>query len=183
MATIKQSRKQAKYVTAVLVGLILAFPMGQADDKRSDVNAPLVGTWTYRSWLNDPEPIDVSPPEKKAELMAKLLFAEAELVLESAPAGEIRGRLDMGSDGSLTIFGAASYGNPFAIRMQGVGKEKGSPSEGWIYDYVGWLIPAWPNGVDQRPAIVGSVIRTVPHSNGQAKAGKVASFIAVKRTP
>ena len=44
-----------------------------------------------------------------------------------------------------------------------------------------WLIPAWPNSVDQRPSIVGSVIRTVPHSNGQFKAGEVASFIAVKK--
>jgi hypothetical protein len=41
------------------------------------------------------------------------------------------------------------------------------------------LIPIWPNGVDQRPAIVGSVIRMVPHSNGQARAGYIASFIAV----
>ena len=45
----------------------------------------------------------------------------------------------------------------------------------WIF------VPIWPNGVDQRAAIVGSVIRTVPHNNGQARAGYVASFIAVKQ--
>ena len=51
----------------------------------------------------------------------------------------------------------------------------------WVYDYVGYLVPIWPNGVDKRAAIVGSVIRTVPHNNGQARAGYVASFIAVKQ--
>jgi hypothetical protein len=53
--------------------------------------------------------------------------------------------------------------------------------ERWVYDYIGYLVPIWPNGVDQRAAIVGSVIRTVPHSNGQARAGYTASFIAVKQ--
>jgi hypothetical protein len=151
-----------------------------AGDGINDVNQPLYGKWTYRSWINDPDPIDITPPEKKAEKMAKLLFAEAVLVLESAPAGQIRGKLDMGTYGTLTMFGSVGYGTPFSIRMQGVGKDKGSPSEGWVYDYIGWLIPDWPNGVNQRPAIVGSVIRTVSHSDGKAKAGVVASFVAVK---
>lgn len=87
----------------------------------------------------------------------------------------------MGSYGTLTMFGSTGFGAPFSIRIQGVGKDPGSQSEGWVYDYLGWYIPAWPNGVDQRPAIVGTVIRTVAHSNGQAKAGKVASFVAVRQ--
>jgi hypothetical protein len=161
------------------LGPATAEPSG--DKNASDVNNPFYGKWTYRSWINDPEPVDVTPPEKKADRMAKLLFAEAEFVLESAPVGQIKGKLDMGSYGTLSILGSVGYGTPFSIRMQGVGKDKGSPSEGWVYDYIGWLVPSWPNGVDQRPAIVGSVIRTVPHSNGQAKAGVVASFIAVRK--
>jgi hypothetical protein len=165
------------------LGIALAFglPLMAADDKPSDVNNPFVGKWTYRSFINDPDPVDVDPPEKKAEKIAKLLLFEAELVLEAAPSGEIQGKLNTGAYGTLTVFGSGGYGSPFSIRIQAVGKDKGSPSEGWIYDYIGWLIPAWPNGVDQRPSIVGSVIRTVPHSNGQFKAGEVASFIAVKK--
>jgi hypothetical protein len=143
---------------------------------------PLIGAWTYRSWLNDPTPADVEPAAKKCERLSSLLFAEAKLVIEAASGGELRGKLDMGTTGSLTLFGSVGYGSPFSLRFQGVGKDKGSPSEGWVYDYIGWLVPAWPNGVDQRPAIVGSIVRTVPHSNGQAKAGKVASFIAVKQS-
>ena len=54
----------------------------------------------------------------------------------------------------------------------------------WAYDYTGYLVPHWPNGVGQVPAIVGSVIRTLPHSAGPGKiapAGVVASFYAVRR--
>jgi hypothetical protein len=77
----------------------------------------------------------------------------------------------------LRLTGTSSVGTPFAVRFQGIGE--GSDAEGWVYDYVGYLVPAWPNGVDQRPALVGSVVRTVAH--GANPAGMVASWIAVKR--
>lgn len=146
------------------------------------MKSPLTGKWTYRSWLNDPKPVVVTPPAKQCERLNSILFAEATLVINDAGDGELTGKLDMGSSGALTLFGAVGYGNPFSVRFQGVGKDKKSPSAGWVYDYIGWLVPAWPNGVDQVPAIVGSVIRTVPHSDGKAKAGVVASFVAVKQT-
>jgi hypothetical protein len=70
------------------------------------------------------------------------------------------------------------------VRFQGTGIVAG---EQWIYDYEGYLVPDWPNGVQQRAAIVGSVVRTIPHSgavkDGQktiAPAGVVASFYAVR---
>jgi hypothetical protein len=58
--------------------------------------------------------------------------------------------------------------------------------EEWVYDYVGWLVPVWPNSTAtlQQPAIVGSVVRTVPHSGsggGVSPAGVVASFYAVRQ--
>jgi hypothetical protein len=143
---------------------------------------PLAGKWTYRSWLNDPKPVDVTPPAKMCERLTSILFAEATLIINSATGGELTGKLDMGTTGSLTLFGSVGYGSPFAVRFQGVGRDKGSPSLGWVYDYIGWLVPAWPNGIDQSPAIVGSVVRTVTHSDGKAKAGVVASFVAVRQT-
>jgi hypothetical protein len=48
----------------------------------------------------------------------------------------------------------------------------------YFYDYDGVLAYHWPDGVNQTPAIVGSVIRVKPHDG--APAGYVASFIAVK---
>ena len=90
---------------------------------------------------------------------------------------------DLGTIGgpgwSLALKGARAYGNPMYVRFQGVGIVSG---EKWIYDYEGYLVPDWPNGVDQVPAIVGSVIRTIPHSGSQPNtvhpAGVVGSFYA-----
>ena len=86
-----------------------------------------------------------------------------------------------GPSWSLTLTGVRAYGNPMYARFQGVGQVKG---EQWIYDYEGYLVPDWPNGVDQIAAIVGSVIRTIPHSGSQPgtvnPAGVVASFYAVR---
>jgi hypothetical protein len=68
------------------------------------------------------------------------------------------------------------------VRFQGKGLVSG---ELWVYDYLGWLVPVWPNSDPslQRAAIVGSVVRTVPHGSGDggtAPAGVVASFYAVR---
>lgn len=65
------------------------------------------------------------------------------------------------------------------MRWRAVGK-KGSEFDGWIYDYSGVLSATWPDGTSGNvPTITGTVTRTVKH--GEAKAGSVFSFIAVKR--
>jgi hypothetical protein len=149
------------------------FALGRDAQSAEDVVDPVVGTWTYRSLLNDP---DINKP------FNDLKFAAADLIFEKSAFGKLSGKLSFGTD-YLKLTGAASYGNPFALRFEGVGATSGTIENGkpWIYDYQGYLVPSWPNGVDQRPAIVGSVIRMVTHSDGQAKAGFVASFIAVRR--
>jgi hypothetical protein len=80
------------------------------------------------------------------------------------------------------LTGTITFGDPFTVRFQGVGATAGTIENGqpWIYDYLGFVAPAWPNGIDQTPAIVGTIVRTVAHSNRQAKAGVVASWIAVR---
>jgi hypothetical protein len=144
--------------------------IGRAFDEKDAGLSPatFLGTWTYRSFLSNP---DISVDFNTLE------FARATIVIDSAPQGILRGRLSFGND-YLALKGSISYGNPFTARFQGTGATAGT--KGWIYDYLGFLVPDWPDGVDQRAAIVGSVIRTVPHSDGKAKAGVVASFIAVK---
>ena len=131
-------------------------------------NHPFEGTWTYRSFVNDPD-LTVNVND--------LLFGAGTLEISEPSFGILTGSLG-GAGWSLALSGGMSYGNPFAVRFRGVGEISG---ETWVYDYTGYLVPAWPNGVDQRSAIVGSVIRTVPHSGGQAAAGFVASFIAVRQ--
>ncbi len=134
---------------------------------------PLLGGWTYRSFVNDPDP---NTP------FGNLQFALADLRFDGADFGQVAGRLTFGDD-YLALKGTITYGNPFTVRFQGVGATAGTIEQGkpWIYDYLGFVAPAWPNGIDQRPAILGTLVRTVSHSQGQAKAGVVASFIAVRK--
>jgi hypothetical protein len=132
---------------------------------------PFVGTWTYRSLLNEP---DVSTDFDKLE------FGRGTIVIQDAPMQILTGTIG-GPGWSLALQGSRDYGNPMHVRFQGTGIVDGAK---WIYDYDGYLVPHWPNGVEQRPAIVGSVIRTIPHSGGKpgtvAPAGVVASFYAVR---
>ena len=132
---------------------------------------PLSGVWTYRSFINDPD-------IKKA--FNDLQFGIGTMVLSEAPFNVLKGTI--GGDGwSLALSGSRTYGNPMQVRFQGSGMVNG---EQWIYDYEAYLCPVWPNGVQQRPALVGTIVRTVPHKNssgGINPAGVVASWIAVRR--
>ena len=134
---------------------------------------PFVGTWTYRSLLNDP---DLNKNFNDLE------FGRGDLVIIEAAPQLLQGTIG-GPGWSLTLYGSRSYGSPMQVRFQGKGLVSG---EAWVYDYIGWLVPVWPNSNAslQRPAIVGSVVRTVPHAStggGTAPAGVVASFYAVRR--
>lgn len=133
---------------------------------------PFTGRWIYRSLLNDPE-IGTD--------FSKLEFGRADLVIEAGAMEQLTGTIG-GTGWSLALHGSRSYGTPMQVRFQGKGLVAGAE---WVYDYIGWLVPVWPNSTSaqQRPAIVGSVTRTVPHpsNGGVAPAGVVASFYAVRQ--
>ena len=132
---------------------------------------PLVGSWTYRSFLNDPD---------IGTAFNDLKFGRGTIVIEEGPMAALKGTIG-GPGWSLALKGSRAYGSPMQVRFQGTGVVGGAQ---WIYDYEGWLVPDWPNGVGQVPAIVGSVIRTIPHPGNGAgvvnPAGVVCSFYAVK---
>jgi hypothetical protein len=135
-----------------------------ADTSANDV----AGRWTYRSFHSQPD-MSTNP--------AALLFGRGTLELAVSESGQLSGTLG-GTGWELTLNGRFNAGAPKTIRFRGKGVIGNEP---WVYDYVGYVVPKWPNGVDQRPAIVGSIVRTVPHSNGTATAGYVAQWIAVKQ--
>ncbi|TIX69347.1 MAG: hypothetical protein E5V30_17815 [Mesorhizobium sp.] len=136
--------------------------------KGKTMSSAFVGTWTYRSFVSIP---DLNTPFQDLE------FGRADLVIQEPQPGVVGGTIG-GSGWSLSLRGTTVTGNPDTIRFQGSGPIGG---ENWVYDYLGYLVPQWPNGVNQRPAIVGTIVRTMPHSNGQAPAGDVAQWVAVKR--
>lgn len=129
---------------------------------------PFVGSWTYRSLLNNP---DLTVEFNGLE------FGRANLVVADGPSEILGGTI--GGDGwSLALHGSRSYGSPMQARFQGRGTVGGQE---WVYDYLAWLVPTWPNsrGELQNGAMVGSVVRTLQH--GTAPAGVVGSFYAVRQ--
>src|SRR4051812_39484593 len=116
----------------------------------------LTGLWTYRSFLNDPN---------LATAFNALEFGRGNIRIDEAPAGVLVGKIyDTGW--SLDLNGSINGGYPGVVRFQGKGVVSG---EEWIYDYLGFVVPPWPNGVNQRPAMTGSIVRTIPHSGGAPK--------------
>lgn len=131
----------------------------------------LVGTWTYRSFDNNPD---------LAADFDTLEFGRGNLRIDPAPMDTLKG-LIYGPGWQLALKGSINYGNPFELRFQGVGVVGGAE---WIYDYIGYAVRPWPNGISQVPAIVGTIVRTIPHPSsggGTSPAGVVASWIAVRQ--
>jgi hypothetical protein len=139
---------------------------------------PFLGKWTYRSFFNNPD-INASTDS--------LLFGEGTLEFTDAPMGQVAGTIGgpLGQPGQnwlLHLEGWISFGNPMTARFEGTGTVGG---DSWVYDYECYYVHHWPNGVEQVDALVGSVIRTVPHpdNGGVGPAGFVASFYAVRQPP
>ena len=137
------------------------------------VPAVLLGTWTYRSFISDP---DLGADFNSLE------FGRGNIRIDKGEMQQFKG-LIYGPGWQLTLKGGITYGNPLTVRFQGKGLVGGAE---WVYDYLGYLVNEWPNGVAQRPALVGTIVRTIPHPtgpNGQstAPAGVVAQWIAVKQ--
>ncbi len=137
----------------------------------------LTGKWTYRSYRNDPSLVDGD-----ANKALQSIFGEGVFTFEILQNNTLKGIFDMGGGYELDLKGVVQptiqNGAPLTASIDGYGR-KGTPTDGWEYDYHGFLAYQWPNGSDQVPSLVGSVIRAKPH--GTAKAGYVASFIAIKQ--
>ncbi|HEX6705266.1 MAG TPA: hypothetical protein VF169_10950 [Albitalea sp.] len=135
----------------------------------------LRGNWTYRSFVNNVAPVGDDP-----QRALSLIFGEGEWRFVSGDDSSFKAVLDFGGGAAMDLFGTvvASVGvGPQVLQITGTGRE-GTSTAKWVYQYLGYAVPDWPEGVDQVPAIVGTVIRTIPHGTGQA--GVVASFVALK---
>lgn len=152
----------------LLIGSVWKLPAQQ-------LKAPndATGIWHYRSLINQP---------KQVSDLNSILFGEGDLTLNEAPDGVLNGTGNFGSGLTMRYKGSVNHGGWITVRFQGVGT--GTTNKDWLYDYAGVVVPQWPNGVNQVQAIVGSVVRSAPHSNGSggtSPPGVVASFIAVRK--
>lgn len=151
-----------------------------------------VGNWTYRSFENKPA---LDTPADEVLLAVGDLRLEIECADDTSTTGpddtdagldidcsEVSGQLSFG-ELDLTVSGTATSRNPPTIRFRATGIAD-TFTAGWIYDFLGYRTPSWPKGEAQRPAIVGTLIRTVEHEGGGGEirpAGYTLSFIAVLR--
>lgn len=130
------------------------------------------GTWHYRSFHNETREIPASD----------LLFAEGDFELDEPTIGELKGKADFGGGFTMEFSGTVVHAAGLSVRFEGKGT--GPTNKDWHYDYWATMAPRWPNGIDQVMALVGTVVRSAPHRNSSGSispAGKVASFIAVKK--
>ena len=135
----------------------------------------ITGTYTYRSFINNPDVVGD---------FSQLAFAEAEITLFAGLDGSISGILawptnaDDTKRDAMDLTGEIVDREPLLIRLEGIGR-KGSAIETFDYKYELTLAREWPETTSPRICLVGSVIRAKDH--GTAKAGVTASVIAVKR--
>jgi hypothetical protein len=134
----------------------------------------IAGLWTYRSYLNSSKLVDGD-----AQTALSLIFGEGVFTLATPTSSSVAGTLDMGGGYVLDLHGSVSvHGGETHLAIAGVGRAN-TPTAGWEYDYNCITGFVWPNGVDQVPSILGTVIRAKPHNGSPA--GVVASFIAVRQ--
>src|SRR4051812_24878295 len=120
----------------------------------------LAGTWAYRSYQNIPE---------------QKVFGGGIFAFTAPSPDKVQGTLDMGNDQVLDLDGtvtAASGDAPLTVHIIGNGRD-GTKTKGWEYDYHGFLGFKWPNGVDQVPSLVGTIVRAKPHDGGAARRHRV----------
>jgi hypothetical protein len=161
-------------------------------------NTSLPGKWTYRSYQNRADIIVGADPDPAVQALdpiygqgnaatassalkaLNLVFGEGVMTFDQPSGNNVTGTFDMGGGYVLDLKGTlqTTAAGDIAVELFGTGRS-GTPTENWEYDYKATTTPKWPNGVDQIPCLVGTVIRAKPH--GTAKAGYVASFIAIRQ--
>jgi hypothetical protein len=107
---------------------------------------PFSGTWTYRSFLNDPA-LTNGDPQK----LAALLFAEGTWTVKDSPPTIFIGELSFGTSFFMDLKGVvtpAAADQRAHAHIVGSGRE-GTSSAGYFYDYDGSLTEHWPNGINQ----------------------------------
>jgi hypothetical protein len=133
----------------------------------------LTGRWTYRSYNNDPALVGNDP-----SAALSLIFGEGVFDFGAGEGDHFSGELQLGGGYVMALQGEMLPGNGSGFGIVGLGIE-GTPTEGWRYDYHGAAAYQWPEGVDQVPSLLGTVIRVNAHGPG-SPAGYTASFIAVR---
>src|SRR6188472_957173 len=145
------------------------------------ITQDLVGYYTYRSFLDNPMPVDD---------FNKIRFAEAELFLIVNADGVITGTLSFPAEAAaqekdfMDITGTFKSwsSSSMTLEFSAIGRPNTEIFD-YLYDYSCSVAHTWEKGIGQRLCLAGTVLRAQDHGSGDqvAKAGATASFVAVKR--
>lgn len=130
--------------------------------------ASFVGTWSYRSFTNEP---DLSVP------FNDLRCGMGEMVLTEPAPGKVGGRLE-GPGFSLDLDGSTSLRDPSKIRFKRRGEING---ETWEYDYQCFVVSNWTDEGEKVDTMVGSIVMKHYGSNGQSPRDCTGSWYAVRQ--
>jgi hypothetical protein len=141
----------------------------------------LVGYYTYRSFIDIPLPVDD---------FNKIRSEESELFLIVLANGTVSGTLSFPADPGapqkefMDITGVVkNWSSPLTIEFTGKGRPNTEIFD-YVYEYSSSVAHSWEKGINQRLALIGTVLRAQDHhgsANQVAKAGETASFVSVKR--
>lgn len=140
----------------------------------------ILGYYTYRSFLDNPLPVDD---------FNRIKFAEAELFLLAQDNGTLTGTLSFPADEFaseklfMDITGTIkNQSSRIILEFIGQGRSNTVIFD-FLYEYSCSVAFTWEKGIGQRLSLTGTLLRSQDHGSGDqiAKAGATASFIAVKR--
>jgi hypothetical protein len=141
----------------------------------------LAGSWTYRSFRNDPNHYYLKAPPPADGLILQEADLKLEITTDIADAsGSVRG-------GTIELPGGVRYITLTRIRSAEDPPEFsfGTEAPGIEYHFAGHLTRKWPNEAsDQRRALVGTVNTRTGYLDADRQLGPVFSvypFIAVKQ--
>ncbi len=153
----------------------------------SGARPSLTGSYSYRSFDNNPDPE-----------AADLSFFVANLELQQSESGELSGTLvGFAPNDEYEITGSVDYGDDQDGGSSYQGDSSGEwwdrrlifradvrgstpENEGKLYQWVGYFPGMWPEGINQIPTLVGSVLRA-KRPDDPSLEGYVRAFTAVKK--
>lgn len=133
----------------------------------------LAGQWVYRSLKN------IADPDVEIGTM-KLLVAVIDIPpFSGTHFTGVMTATEHGKDVRHVLEGDVQ-GDRFTMRAT----QGNQTTEGWVYDYTGWVVPSWKDGKNQVPTFVGSVMRVTAHpfpGGGTSAANASYTIIGMKK--
>ena len=173
-----------KIILTAFAAVVILFACNNKDNNKPVPDSKVFnGKWTYRSLLNN---TNVNTD------FDSLAFAAATINLSAFGTDSVKGQILWAMDSAGTIFnglnltGKCFYNDTtLCYFMEGIG-DSTLGTAGWQYNYQGYLVPRWSDGIDQAIVLTGSVVRVKKHScdpsgNNCSPAGVVATTYMVKQ--